>query len=234
MGLRALNSDKLTTMVIRDRIDEAQKNLGRKRRKLGRKEEALRDRERYLKRLIDRRHKLRQEGASNERLERLALEIQAVKEQIEAHERRIDALRDALSRLRSLLRRLRRKWRSNRVVVEPGRPHWGGAQDILENEVDPVADRMGHYETSNKRTETYGNPGSDHHISQVNASAKDYSPGVAFAVAVAKALGVGYRGYWDDYKLYYIRRAGHTFRVQIIAANHGTGPHVHVGIELIS
>jgi len=70
---------------------------------------------------------------------------------------------------------------------------------------------------SEKRVETYGNPGSDHHVSQTNAFAIDF------------LLVNDY----DAASAFYVKRGGNTFRIQIIAGTHGTGPHLHVGCRLV-
>lgn len=130
-----------------------------------------------------------------------------------------------------LVARLKRKLRRrDRVVLSSGSPHWGGCEDIIRNEVLPVFSNASVPITSGKRTETFGNPTSDHHTSQVNASARDAGTANNYALAdrVGASLGIG--GV-DDYVAYYIIRQGARFRVQIIAGTHGTGPHLHVGIR---
>ena len=118
------------------------------------------------------------------------------------------------------------------IVVSPGSPHWGGADDILEREVEPVAVRHGLSPNSAKRSPCYGNCGSDHHESQVNASARDFPTASNYGLRdeIMRALGV--QGPITDYGFYYITRAGRRYRVQPIAGTHGTGPHLHIGIRL--
>ena len=162
--------------------------------------------------------------------------------------REIENLQDQLKRLsrilgntrediRTIARRIRRLTKRIQAVPDvalnlaPGDPHWGGSAYIVMREMAPAEGVQPH---STKRTETYGNPGSDHHVSQVLAFAGDFRPDVNGAIRAAKAIGIGYNGYADDYKAYYITRAGHTFRVQIICANHGTGPHNHEGVERVN
>ena len=148
----------------------------------------------------------------------------------------IQRLKDVAGDLRDWIRKLTKKIQakppaSKGINETPGDPHWGGSRDVFWNEVVPAAGVNPH---STKRTETFGNPGSDHHVSQTLAYAGDFLPSEARAIAIGRALGISYSGYADDYKGYYIQRDGHTYRVQIIAANHGTGPHVHVGIERVN
>lgn len=148
----------------------------------------------------------------------------------------LEDIRKTLDEKRKRLIALRKAAdRDDKVVIQSGSPHWGGSDDILRNEVVPVGEKAAIPVTSGKRTETFGNPGSDHHVSQIWASARDFGTAnnYAFGVKVGDALGVDYRGAADDYKAFYISRAGRTFRVQIICGTHGTGPHTHVGIELV-
>lgn len=171
--------------------------------------------------------------------ERLTNHIKDDKREVENLEDQIKKLNRILGNTREDIRALWRRIKNltkrikdskKGINFSPGDPNWGGSRDIFWNEVVPAAGINPH---STKRSETFGNPGSDHHISQVLAYAGDFAPSVDRAIAIARRLGIGYNGYADDYKSYYIQREGVTFRVQIIAANHGTGPHVHVGIERV-
>lgn len=112
----------------------------------------------------------------------------------------------------------------------PGYNTWGGCRAVTDNEVVPVLNRHGIPITSRKRTETYGNPTSDHHVSQTMADAVDGGAANAFGVGdeIGGELGVGNV---DDYVNEYFTYNGVRFRVQIIAATHGTGPHIHTGIR---
>jgi hypothetical protein len=118
-----------------------------------------------------------------------------------------------------------------------GTGSWGGSESIIVNEIIPLVEKhrgpgkVG----SGKRSETYGNPGSDHHVSQTTASARDFylvndyaMAGLIFAKLTGKSAGE-----WEgDYSAFYIKRAGKWFRVQLIAGTHGTGPHLHAGVRL--
>lgn len=117
-----------------------------------------------------------------------------------------------------------------------GRGAWGGSKSVIEREVVPVLERQGVPITSRKRWATYGNPGSDHHRSQLLAYAVD--GGVANAHGLADKIGrrlgiIGKGEHVEDYREYRIKRGGRVFRVQIIAGTHGTGPHLHVGVRRI-
>ena len=116
-----------------------------------------------------------------------------------------------------------------------GEGPWGGCQSIIQREVIPVGKRWGIPVTSRKRSQTYGNPDSDHYIGNELAYAADFATdsNYAFGMAIGRALGVPYNGIESDYQNFYINRAGHQFRVQIICQTHGTGPHTHVGIRRV-
>lgn len=116
-----------------------------------------------------------------------------------------------------------------------GEGPWGGCKSIADREVVPVGKKRGIAVTSRKRSQTYGNPDSDHYIGNELAYAVDFATdsNYAFGVEIGRSLGVPYNGIQDDYKSFYINRAGHQFRVQIICQTHGTGPHTHVGIRRV-
>lgn len=116
------------------------------------------------------------------------------------------------------------------ISARPGHPHWGGSDDILSNEVDPIARKRGLHPNSAKRTDCYGNCASDHHTSQSYASARDYPTANNHALKNRIALQVVGRSV-ADYEDVYFRRAGRTYRFQAIAGTHGTGPHLHIGIR---
>lgn len=233
-------------MGLNDRIDDARNTRGQKHRRLSRKQAALADARNHrgavgrhiqtLERERDEARKAENEErvkAISAKLQRARDELQATNASIERLERIIPSLKDSIRRLTAAIKRWVREIQSEpQIVVAAGSPHWGGAEDILKLEVVPVAERMGRYITSGKRSETFGNPSSDHYVGNTTASARDFQPGVDLAIAIAKQLGIGYYGYGQDYQSFYISRAGRTFRVQIIASNHGTGPHVHVGVKL--
>lgn len=116
-----------------------------------------------------------------------------------------------------------------------GEGPWGGCQSIIQREVIPVGKRWGIPVTSRKRSQTYGNPDSDHYIGNELAYAVDFGTdsNYAFGMAIGRALGVPYNGIESDYQNFYINRAGHQFRVQVICSTHGSGPHCHCGIRRV-
>ena len=236
-----------------DPIDDARDRRGQKWRRKERKEAALADARKHLKWQQDRatmlereRGKAHEEG-NQDRIDLLNIKIDENKtamsrtvESIKELEKLVRSIRESIRKLTSAIQRrvharARRRKKKRKleqeddIVFSAGSTHWGGCADVHEDEVEPAAGTQAH---STKRTETYGNPTSDHHVSQVWAFAGDFPPSVDLAIRIARRLGIGYNGYADDYKLYYVYREGRQIRVQIIASNHGTGPHVHSGLRL--
>jgi len=239
--------------MAKDAVEAKREERGKKYRRKERKEAAIADARKHrewqegrIKMLIKERDEARAAG-NEDRVDLLNIKIDETKEamartveSIKRLEKVVPNAREAWRKARSQVKRLvrkrkkrrkkkRKKERQDDIEFSPGSPHWGGCADIHADEVEPAYGAQSH---SEKRSETYGNPTSDHHVSQVWAFAGDFPPSVAGAIRIAKGLGIGYNGYADDYKLYYIYREGRQIRVQIIASNHGTGPHVHSGLRL--
>ena len=143
--------------------------------------------------------------------------------------------RDAVRKLDRLIEKNER--RLEEMVPASGTGPWGGSDSILVNEVEPLVLRVrGVRSNSGKRVEDYGNPGSDHHVSQTTASARDFPLVSDYEMAgmvYSKLTGNPASQWPGDYASYYIERAGRTFRCQGIADTHGTGPHCHIGIRLL-
>lgn len=126
---------------------------------------------------------------------------------------------------------------TRRIAREVRKRAWGGSKWIVAREVRPIVKRHGIRRTSGKRSETFGNPSSDHFVGNPFSYAEDY------ATANNQALAQEIRSKLDggrhrDYESFYIKRRhrtgkAETYRVQIIAATHGTGPHLHVGIRRV-
>ena len=145
------------------------------------------------------------------------------------HRKQARIHRRAIKKLKALIV----KW--FRLHPKSGTGAWQGSKSIIVNEVLPVGRRWGIAVTSRKRWQTYGNPGSDHYRGNKDAYAVDFATdsNFDFGVAIGKSLGVPYGGSGSDYNNFYITRAGHTFRVQLICGTHGTGPHCHCGIRRV-
>lgn len=89
--------------------------------------------------------------------------------------------------------------------------------------------------SSRKRWELFGNPDSDHYRGNTDADAVDFRfwrEKVRYRKMdlVMQRLGVDDA---VDYGRYIVRHGHHLFRVQPIAAVHGTAPHVHFGVKYI-
>lgn len=108
---------------------------------------------------------------------------------------------------------------------------WGGSRAVT-NEVIRIVDGRARV-TSRKRTETFGNPGSDHHVSQTLADAVDFGIAEAHSLKNEISRRLGGPTVLPDFGSFNVTRNGRTFRVQIIAATHGTGPHLHVGVRRV-
>lgn len=119
------------------------------------------------------------------------------------------------------------------AVVLSGPPWWGGGKRIIRDEVWPIVKAAGITPTSGKRRETFGNPSSDHFFLNIWAFAKDFATAnnQTLAQRIRSALTPGETHH--DFEEFFFERFGHTYRGQIIAATHGTGPHLHIGIKRI-
>jgi hypothetical protein len=106
---------------------------------------------------------------------------------------------------------------------------WGGSRGVTNEVIGIVNGRAA--TTSRKRVATFGNPGSDHHVSQRSADAVDFAIAEAHWLKNEISRRLGGPSTLADYGSFYIRRKGKRFRVQIIAGTHGTGPHLHVGVR---
>jgi hypothetical protein len=106
---------------------------------------------------------------------------------------------------------------------------WGGSRGVTDEVVRIVGERAPI--TSRKRTATFGNPGSDHHVSQVSADAVDFGIANAHWLKNEISRRLGGPSTLADFGNFFITRKGRRYRVQIIAGTHGTGPHLHVGVR---
>jgi len=117
----------------------------------------------------------------------------------------------------------REHWLSNQL--------WGGSRYWTNRIIRIVDGRAG--VTSRKRTETYGNPGSDHHVSQTVADAVDFATANNHALKDEISRRLGGPPHPSDYQDFYLRRRFRTYRIQAIAGTHGTGPHLHYGVRRV-
>lgn len=133
--------------------------------------------------------------------------------------------RDLIKRRGKLRTALRRAKKSLIGLTDR---RWGGSRAVTNEIIRIVKGRAP--VTSRKRVETFGNPGSDHHVLQRTADAVDF--GIANAYDLAREIARKLGGSWDgDYDSFTIVRKGKSYRVQQIAGTHGTGPHLHCGVR---
>lgn len=167
---------------------------------------------------------------------RLRLTNRAIRKWREVYEEaKADELPYRKREARHHIRQLKKQRRKLKALAK----RWDGCTAILVCEVVPfVTAFTGAPVTSGKRWETFGNPGSDHYKGNKDADARDF--GIANAYQTAQELRRLLTGdssaLHTDYENFYIVRTlpggiEATFRVQIIAGTHGTGPHLHVGIR---
>lgn len=221
---------------VRDRLDAEEAKLAKEGDQLHRRIEAQHDAADAARKRDDERRLKEIERRLNE----LAANREDVRKDIDALEHREKSV---LERIKLLYKRIRHKKKEQaakdeKVVLTAGSPHWGGSDDIIRAETDPVAAAAGVPVTSRKRSAsdplTIANPGSDHSVLATLASAADYGTfnGSSLAYACARALGIS--GYsTGNYNGYTIYRAGAAFRVQILWAVSGHFDHVHVGIRRV-
>jgi hypothetical protein len=142
--------------------------------------------------------------------------------------RKFESARKAVTKLARLIRATKKA--SNGKASGEGA--WSGSASVAQEIENFVEARRGECSGSEKRTETYGNPGSDHHVSQTDAYAIDFLlvNDYEMAAAIADHFDADWSGDYDDF---IVVRGGNKFRIQIIAGTHGTGPHLHVGIRRV-
>lgn len=144
------------------------------------------------------------------------------------HKRKLKQDRKASAKLAAMIAEAR----ANRIPRASGKGAWAGTESIAREVEALVTRARGNVTGSQKRWETYGNPNSDHHMSQKNAYAIDFY--LANDYAMARQIARHFNATWSgDYGEFIVIRGGRSFRIQIIAGTHGTGPHLHVGIRAV-
>lgn len=121
--------------------------------------------------------------------------------------------------------------RRKRLRRQRSDAQWGGARAIT-NEIIAIVDGRAPV-TSRKRWELFGNPGSDHWRGKENADAVDFGIAEAHELKNEISQRLGGPRVLADYGSFFLERNGQTFRVQAIAGTHGTGPHMHWGVEAL-
>ena len=154
---------------------------------------------------------------------RIALERQARREHLRKP--------TAKTRAKLALRRAQVAWARRVVARNSASSEWGGSRAVTNEVIGIVGKRA--QVTSRKRTETFGNPGSDHHVSQKLADAVDFGVAEAHWLKNEISRKLGGPAKLEDYGTFIVKRNGYSYRVQIIAGTHGTGPHLHVGVRRV-
>lgn len=175
------------------------------------------------------------------RLARLVRELAARRRDIRARRKRIKALpkgkrRTRLVRYQRKVRRRADKVRVAIIGIRRENARWGGSRAVTNEVIDIVGDRA--EVTSRKRPWWHrlsrANSGSDHNGANKTADAVDFGIAEAYDLAREIADKLGAPGEWTgDYDSFEVVRDGVRYRVQMIAGDHGTGPHLHVGVRRI-
>lgn len=112
---------------------------------------------------------------------------------------------------------------------------WGGSRAVTDEVIRIVGNRAP--VTSRKRAAndplSIKNPSSDHSGQNTLADAVDFGIAEAHALKNEISRRLGGPRQLADYGKFVALRNGHSYRVQIIAGTHGTGPHLHVGVKRV-
>lgn len=151
----------------------------------------------------------------------------------------------AARKLRSLIHRALKARKGTLAGVQirsttGGRPHWGGAADLMGQFVAPFMNKRGLPTGSGKRTPAHnaaigGSPTSDHLTTMVLKFARDFPTFSGEDDARALALAFGISG-WEpnSFESHRVVVDGYVFEIQILwGSDIDHGDHVHVGIEFI-
>ncbi len=141
--------------------------------------------------------------------------------------------RRAVRNLRTLNRR--------REQLRADRWRFRGSTAIVKYEVIPILVANEAPPTSRKRWNPFGNTSSDHWLGNKDADAVDgatHANNDELGSKVKAALLDDPDATMDGFTEFTITRS-HTgkeevYRVQIITEEHGTGPHIHIGIKRVS
>lgn len=112
---------------------------------------------------------------------------------------------------------------------------WGGSRQVTNEIIAIVAGRA--RVSSRKRAAgdplSLANPGSDHNALNRLADAVDFAVADAHWLKNEISRRLGGPAVLADYGTFTVVRGGRTFRVQMIAGTHGTGPHLHCGVRRV-
>lgn len=141
-------------------------------------------------------------------------------------------LRRVRKRAKALASRIRKVRKALRRLTSDDHL-WGGSRGVINEVTRIVAGRAPI--TSGKRAASdplsIANPDSDHNEANRLADARDFGTANNHALKNEISRKLGGPATLPDYGTFTVRRNGHTYRVQIIAGTHGTGPHLHVGVR---
>lgn len=126
-------------------------------------------------------------------------------------------------------RATRRRKRQRKINTRPGPPGWGACRAVT----DYVIAIVGHRARVTSRKRAWGNLRSHHNVLRLRADAVDF--GIANAHWLAQEIRRKLTGDPNarhvDYQWFEFTLFGLRFRAQLIASTHGTGPHLHFGLE---
>lgn len=113
---------------------------------------------------------------------------------------------------------------------------FGGSRAVTDEVIRIVNGRA--QVTSRKRAANHPlsiqNPGSDHSGQNTLADAVDFGIAEAHGLKNEISRKLGGPAQLADYGTFVTRRNNQSYRVQIIAGTHGTGPHLHVGVKKVA
>lgn len=133
-----------------------------------------------------------------------------------------------------------RRLNKQRKKLVADRFKFKGATAIIKYEVIPILHAAGVPVTSRKRWATFGNPSSDHWLGNRDADAVDggtFANNDELGSAIVTALKQR-KTEMSAFAEFEITRSHtgspETYRVQVITEEHGTGPHIHIGVKRVS
>lgn len=144
------------------------------------------------------------------------------------------------SKVRKIAVRAIRRLRKQRRKLVADRFKYKGATAIIKYEVIPILHAAGVPVTSRKRWETFGNPSSDHWKGNKDADAVDggtfvendeLGSAIVTALKQRKSTMTAFAEFTIDRSH---TGSAETYRVQVITEEHGTGPHIHIGVKRVT
>lgn len=173
--------------------------------------------------------KLQRRVRRQSRFERWEI-VKRAKARLAAQRRAIGKLGKAIDRIEEARERRREK----RRVSSDNK--WAGCRAVTNKAIRIVDGRAP--VTSRKRWELFGNPDSAHYRGNKTKDGVDFGTAENYSLAreIARELGGEWSGDYDSFTITFksrFWRRARRFTVQIIAGTHGTGPHLHVGVERV-